>query len=346
MLADSFALRQAVEASPAQQTPLLFSVIIVNFNGGDYLRAAVKSLQSQTCTDFELIVIDNASQDGSPDQIDLRGFAHARIVRLPENIGFSGAVNRAALLAEGRYLALLNPDCEADPTWLEELADAAATHPDVAMFSSTQINLSDTRLIDGAGDNYFFVGIPWRGGYGHPVEDLPESGDCFSPCGAGALIRKETFLSVGGFDEDFFCYCEDVDLGFRMRLAGERCIYWRPAQVRHAGSALTGQYSAFTIYHGTRNRVWTYLKNMPPAGLAMTLPLQFVLSVYLYLRCPAGVQRNAMGKGLVDSIKYVDSVWRKRKLVQKSRRIGTLKVILAMTWNPIKLHLRLTDIHE
>ena len=346
MLAQSVAPERVAVVQPVQQTQLTFSVVIVNYNGGGYLEAAVKSLKTQTFSDFELIIIDNASQDGSPDQVDLRGLADARIVRLPDNIGFSGAVNRAAQLAKGRYLALLNPDCEADPTWLEKLADAAATHPDVAMFSSTQINHSDARLIDGAGDNYFFVGIPWRGGYGHPVEDLPDSGDCFSPCGAGALIRKDTFLTVGGFDEDFFCYCEDVDLGFRMRLAGERCIYWRPALVRHVGSALTGKQSGFTIYHGTRNRIWTYLKNMPPAGLVLTLPLHFALSIYLLLRTPQGAQRDAIGKGLRDSLKDLGGIWHKRKLVQNTRKIGTLQVMLAMTWNPMKLHRRFTDIQN
>lgn len=346
MLANIAAPRKAPDALAAVDPQVLFSVIIVNFNGGEYLQAAVDSLKSQTLTDFELIVIDNDSRDKSAERLDLSGLPNAKIVYLTENLGFSGGVNHAAKLARGQYLALLNPDCEADPTWLSELSNAISAYPDVAMFTSTQISLSDASRIDGAGDNYFFIGIPWRGGYGRPVEDLPETGACFSACGASAAIKRETFISAGGFDEDFFCYCEDVDLGFRLRLAGEHCVFWRPALVHHAGSALSGKNSAFTVYHGTRNRVWTYVKNMPLAGLVLTAPLHAAASLYFYARCPGKVQRKAMGRGLVDGLKGLPAIWRKRRAVQKARSTSTLQLLQSMTWNPAKLSQRRTDVRD
>ena len=169
----------------------------------------------------------------------------------------------------------------AKENWLEKLADAARRFPDTAMFASTQICLNDPDLLDGAGDNYFFLGVPWRGGHGQPVSRRPEFGECFSPCGAAAMIRKDCFLGQGGFDREYFCYCEDVDLAFRLRLSGERCLYIPDAQVWHKGSAISGKNSKFTVFLGTRNLVWTYFKNMPLAMLVLTYPVH-ALALHLY----------------------------------------------------------------
>lgn len=328
----------------AAESRPLFSVIVVNYNGKDYLPAALASLRKQTMTSFEVILVDNASTDGSADYLDLSGLPGVVTIQNTENLGFTGGVNCALDSARGTYLALLNPDCEAHETWLMELANAVTQHPDVAMFSSTQICQDDANIIDGAGDNYYFAGIPWRGGYGRPIADLPETGDCFSPCGAGAVIKRSVFDAAGGFDEDFFCYCEDVDLGFRLRLLGERCVYWRPAVVTHAGSAISGKDSEFTIYHGTRNRIWTYAKNMPMAALILTTPLHVAASLYFYWRCPGEKRRKAMGKGLLDGWRGLGDIWAKRKHVQKSRKISSFSLLRAMTWHPAKLRQRRTDV--
>ena len=135
------------------ESALLFSVIIVNFNGGGYLAAAVESLKCQSLNNFELILVDNASTDGSADSLDLSCFKQVQFVKNSENLGFAGANNQAAKLAQGRWLALLNPDATAAPDWLEQLHHASNQHPRCRVFASTQYSLHEDDILDGTGDS-------------------------------------------------------------------------------------------------------------------------------------------------------------------------------------------------
>jgi N-acetylglucosaminyl-diphospho-decaprenol L-rhamnosyltransferase len=240
-----------------------FSVLIVNFNGGDYVQGALNSLKAQTHRSFEVILLDNASSDGSIDKLDASGLPAFRLVREPENHGFARGNNLAAAQARGTWLALLNPDAAARPDWLAQVLAGTHRHPGVTSFACTQLWMHDETKLDGAGDNYLAFGIPWRGGYRRPVADLPAEGTCFSPCGASAVYHRETFMAAGGYDERLFCFCEDVDLGFRLRLEGEDCVFLPDAVVSHAGGALSEKVSGFAVRYGTRNRLWVYLKCMP-----------------------------------------------------------------------------------
>jgi N-acetylglucosaminyl-diphospho-decaprenol L-rhamnosyltransferase len=131
----------------------------------------------------------------------------------------------------------------------------------VRCFTSLQMVADEPGLMDGAGDVMTSAGIPFRGGYRRRrPADLAE-GEVFSACGAATLIDRDLFLGLGGFDERFFCYCEDVDLGYRLRLAGETTLLLPAAVVEHVGSASTGVRSDFSIFHGSRNRIWTFIKN-------------------------------------------------------------------------------------
>ncbi|RIJ17589.1 glycosyltransferase family 2 protein [Henriciella mobilis] len=299
---------------------------------------ALDHLRHQSRLPDEVIVVDNASTDGSADRIDFAGLPNAKLVRLERNIGFAGANNLAAEMATGDWLALLNPDTECQPAWLDELLHATKRHTDVSMFASAQYDAANPGLIDGAGDCYFVLGIPWRGGFGRKAEDMPGEGECFSPCGAGALFRREAFLRAGGFDENFFCYCEDVDLGFRLRLRGERCIFVPQAVLLHHGSAITGRYSDFTVRLGTRNRLRTYLINMPPLALALTLPGHVLATLYLYLRAFGKDHAYAMRRGLQEALATLPSTLRRRRVVQKSRTKSSAALMRAMSWNPATLH--------
>jgi len=279
--------------------PVMFSVIIVNYNGGSYIQSALDSLKQQTLNDFEVILIDNASSDQSADNLDFSGLPSARFMPQDENHGFARGNNIAARAASGEWLALLNPDAEAAPDWLQSVADGIRRHPGVGVFASAQYELHDRRTLDGAGDAYLVFGIPWRGGFGLPATCLPEEGECFSPCGAAAIYRRDLFMAHGGFDERFFCYCEDVDLGFRMQLSGEKCIFLPKAFIEHAGSGTSGRDSYFTAFHGNRNRTWTYLKNMPLPMLFLTLPGHLAIIAYIYLR-----NRRDLGhSGMIDGVK-------------------------------------------
>jgi GT2 family glycosyltransferase len=147
---------------------------------------------------------------------------------------------------------------------------AVSERPGHRMVASLQFNLHDPSKLDGAGDNYLAYGYAWRGGFGHAASSAPPAGECFGPCGAAALYPRDLFLEAGGFDERYFCYHEDVDIAFRLRLLGEKCQFAPDARIRHAGSAVTGRTSRFSVFHGVRNGVWTYVKNMPGGWLLLT----------------------------------------------------------------------------
>jgi GT2 family glycosyltransferase len=158
----------------------------------------------------------------------------------------------------------------------------------------------------------------------------------FSACGAAAMYERDLFLGMGGFDERFFCYCEDVDLGFRLQLAGHDCLFVSDAVVGHAGSGITGRASAFSTYHGTRNRVWTYFKNMPPWVLLLTLPGHAALTLYLLFRNMFTPMFLPMLRGLKDGLSDSHSFRRERA----TRRVSLLQLTERMACNPLRLSQR------
>ena len=154
-------------------------------------------------------------------------------------------------------MALLNPDAFPEPDWLEALLVAAESNPGFDVFDSKLVNAGNPTVLDGAGDAYHLSGLAWRMGHGSPV---PTSGEyereVFSPCAAAALYRRSALSETGGFDEEYFCYVEDVDLGFRLRLAGHNAMYVLDAGVHHVGSATTGgRHSDFAVIMGTA--IWS-----------------------------------------------------------------------------------------
>lgn len=321
------------------------SVVIINYNGGAFLQEAVNSVARQTFQNFELIVFDNASTDGSAEALDLSQLGQARLIRHEANIGFAAGNNRAAELARGRWLVLLNPDTVASPDWLEKLVAATMAFPACRTFTSAQLDLNTPGMLDGAGDAYLVFGFPWRGGFGRPASELPATGWCFSACGAAAMYDIALFREMGGFDERFFCYCEDVDLGFRLQLAGYDCLFVADATVQHAGSGISGRKSDFSTYHGTRNRLWTYFKNMPLAVLILTLPAHIIFTLYIFLNGLKRSNSRSMLRGLRDGIRGIPGVLKPSPWKCVKRRRSLTSLLRAMAWNPfwahsLKVHVR------
>ncbi len=322
-------------------SPPDFSVLIVNYNGGHYVQGALDSLKRQTYRNFEVILVDNASTDGSADSLDTAGLPAFTLMKETENHGFARGNNLAAEKAQGRWLALLNPDAEADPDWLGEIAAAIRANSDVEAFACAQFALGRSDLMDGAGDAYQLFGFPWRGGFGHPATAMPPGdGWCFSGCGASAIYKTQLFREMGGFDERFFCYCEDVDLGFRIQLSGRDCLFIRRAVIRHAGGGIAGQSSAFATYHGTRNRLWTYAKNMPLPLLLPTLPGHVALTLYILARNAFTPRFQPMIRGLMDGLKGIQDVAGSDLWREPVRRLGIWPLALRMAWNPFKMSRR------
>ncbi len=309
------------------------SVIIVNFNSGARLARCLDHLSRQSFTDFETIVVDNGSKDASIEQARRNGAA-AQFDLAGANLGFAAANNRAAKSAMGEWLVFLNPDAYADPDWLEQLVAASERYPWADAFGSTQLDAADPTRIDGAGDVFHIAGIAYRGCHGWPVEKLPPEGECFSPCAAAAMYRKSVFTDLGGFDERFFCYGEDVDLGFRLRLRGGRAVQVRNARVLHEGSGVTGRHSDFTVYHGHRNRIWLTYKNLPPALYWGGLPLRALVDVMLLAQCFLYGRGGTYLRAWRDGVGGLRDLRGDRRGLRMSRRISTTALSRILAWSP------------
>jgi len=297
------------------------AVLIVNWNGGSFLRQCLESLARQRRPPDEIILVDNASTDDSLQQAGAVR-SNVRVIRLPANVGFARANNIAAEAARRcDVLALLNPDAFPDPGWLEALLNAAEQAPDVASFASQMRLADEPDMLDGAGDSYHVSGRAWRNGHRLAASGWPAvPTEVFAPCAAAALYRRHAFDEVNGFDEQYFCYFEDVDLGFRLRLRGHRCLYVPSAVVRHAGSALSGYRSNFAVYHGERNAVWTFFKDMPAPLLWLYLPQHLVLNIASLLFYPWRGQGGVVLKAKLDALRGLPTVLRQRRSVQAARR--------------------------
>lgn len=317
------------------------AVVVVNFNSGRMLRECIEALESQTHRADKVVVIDNGSTDDSIAIIESAA-PNCQIVRVGKNIGFAAANNFAfKQLNDCRWIALLNPDALPAQNWLEALLSAARMNPDTGIFASKLISRQDPSSLDGVGDEYHVSGLYWRRGHGVPVATAALStAEVFSPCAAAAMYRADLFREVGGLDESYFCYAEDVDLGFRLRLAGYRCLYVPDAVAYHVGSAITGRRSDFTVYHGHRNLIWTYFKNMPWPLFWLYLPQHILLNVVTLVWFSFRGQAKIIFKAKWDALKGLPRVLRERKKVQLNRRVSVWELRRVMAKGLFRPYLR------
>jgi GT2 family glycosyltransferase len=303
------------------------TVIICNWNGGEYVGRCLAALERQTYRDFRVVVVDNASTDGSAERIE-RDFPSVELIRAGANLGFARANNLGFRQAAGsEWAALLNPDAFPEPAWLEKLVAAALCRPQYASIGSTLLRAGDPGVLDGIGDVYHVSGLHWREGHGKPRAGRALiAKEIFAPCAAAALYRLSAVNEAGGFDEDYFCYAEDVDLGFRLRLLGYRAWYEPGSVAHHVGSAATGEASDFAVYHGYRNGIWTFVKNMPAGLLWCCAPAQ-LLGLLMYSAALLARGQGAVAwRALRDALAGLPSVLRKRRGIQSTRRTGAREV--------------------
>lgn len=258
---------------------MLTSVVIPNYNGIRYLKNCLLSLQKCEGEDFEVIVVDNGSTDGSdllPDSLKL----NVRLIKLNENTGFAHAVNVGIREAKGEYVILLNNDTEVESGFVRKLTEALKKNRKAFSASAMMVDMNNREVLDGAGDYYCALGWAFAYGKGKKTEECDKGRKIFSSC-AGACIYDKAKLEITGlFDELHFAYLEDVDLGYRARIAGFDNIYEPAAVVYHAGSGFSGsRYNEFKIKLSSRNSVYLILKNMPILQLIINLP--FIVFGYL-----------------------------------------------------------------
>ena len=293
------------------------TVAIVYYDGLDDLHECLRCLSAQSLTPRRIVVVDN-SEAGMAVEILSEGL----------NLGFAGGNNLALRGTETEFFVTLNADAFPESGWIAAMVEAARCHPRAAAFGGVQLVHENPELADGLGDQYHVSGLAWRRGYLQPLNtlDLAER-TIFSPCGAAAFFRTQELKEIGGFDEDFFCYCEDLDAGFRLWLAGHECRFAPRAVVRHRGAGSTGDsHSDFAVYHGHRNLVWVYLKNMPALLFWLFLPLHLLLNLQMVRAVALRGQGDVIRKAKHDALRALPMIWGKRLAIQ-ARRKAPLKHI-------------------
>lgn len=315
--------------------PANVTVIIVNYNGGAMVLECLAALRLQTFRHFVTVVVDNKSTDGSAQRI-ASDFPEVILHSMASNMGFAAANNFALKEVDlGEWVVFLNPDAYPRAGWLAKLLEATIRYPEFASYGSQMCKDSGGFILDGIGDSYHISGLIWREGHGALVSSKHTGfREIFSACAAAAMYRTEILLKLGGFDADLFCYVEDVDLGFRLRLAGHRSIYVPDAIVHHVGSGVVGVHSDFQIYHGHRNLVWVYIRNMPGPLFWIFLPSHIALNIFTLFWFALRGHGSVMWRAKRDAVRGIPKAWAKRKEAHSDRKASVWSILMQLTWNP------------
>jgi GT2 family glycosyltransferase len=321
---------------PVSNKKPLVSVVIPNLNGRDMLACCLRSLERQTFKDFEVIVVDNGSTDGSIEMVRSDFPWLEIIIENKTNTGFAKACNQGIDAGSGDLIALLNNDTEAHPDWLAELVRAAEKHPEAGMFATKTLLFDKRDTIDTAGHLIYRDGLNrGRGRLEIDRGQYDDKTDVFFPSGAAALYRRKMFDEIGLFDERHFAYGDDIDIGIRGRLAGWKCIFVPGAVVYHMYSATTGKYSPMKLYLVERNRLWIVLKYLPMKYVLLNLfytKIRYLYHFYGIVRGQGASGRSVsehsfwelastVYRAYWDALKGFPRVWRERKRMMKLKKV-------------------------
>ena len=312
-----------------------FSVLILHWRAQEHLQACLDALDAQTNKDFEVLLLDNGNEMPLPDDF-ASGFPtlNLKVLRSDVNLGFAAGNNYLAGFAKGRYIALLNADAFPEPDWLANIHEALIKHPD-HFIASRLIKSSETNTLDGEWNIYHALGFAWRHNHNQPLGLASnEPKEVFGACAAASVYPRVAFDTVGGFDEDFFAYMEDIDLDFRLQLAGYPCLYLPDAVVKHVGSASSAPRSDFAVYHGHRNLPWVFIKNMPGWLFWFLLPFHVLVNLAYLLIAPFIGKGRIMAKAKWDALKGLKPVIEKRRAIQKNRKASVRRIATLINWNP------------
>lgn len=246
------------------------TIIIPNYNGLSFMEPCFEALEAQTMKDFKILVVDNGSTDGSVEWLKEREIPS---IFLPENTGFSGAVNVGIRAADTPYVILLNNDTKVAPHYVEALERAMDRSEKIFSVSSKMIQMYHPDLMDDAGDMYSVLGWAFQRGVGRPEKLYKKSCRVFTACAGAAIYRREVFETIGYFDEMHFAYLEDIDVGYRAKLYGYDNVFCPEAVVYHVGSGTSGsKYNSFKVKLAARNNVYLNYKNMRTWQLLLNSP--------------------------------------------------------------------------
>jgi len=307
------------------------SIVIVNFNGRELLKQCLLTLSKTDYSNYEIVVVDNASTDGSLTEIK-RSFgsdSRIKLVENSENVGHAEGCNIGAQMTKGRYLVFLDSDTEFNAeNWLWELVKVMESDETVGLAQAKLVLAEDKRCLD-----YVCVAVDalgtWAANYGSKEERLKENFEILAASAGCCIVRREVFNQVGGFDADYFIYDDDTDLSLRARLLGYRILFVPSALVIHRGGVLRGITSS-TLYHSAKNRMRTVLKNYELRNVwwrfSVLTFFTFMVSVG-FLALKKNDEAKATMKGLVSSIKDFQKIWKKRLLLQSKRCVRDFELV-------------------
>jgi GT2 family glycosyltransferase len=312
------------------------SVIIVNYNGKELILKCLVSLEKQSLQDFEVLVVDNGSSDGSLEEV--RTYLEksplnpmVKLISLEKNIGFAGGNKTGLNNAQGEFIALLNNDTEAKPSWLKNLVSAMEEHPVVGICAS-KILIYGTGTIDSAGDGFSSVLKGFKRGEGEPGESYDREEYVFGACAGAALYRRRMIEEVGFLDEDFFLTHEDTDLNLRAQLFGWKVLYVPGAVVNHKVHSTIGPMSDLAVYHTLRNSELVRIKNIPYSVLLRyihNLALSALLEFFYFAVRHARPGLYARAK--YDALRSLPSALKKRRAVMAGKKTSARELKALIT---------------
>lgn len=308
------------------------TIIIPNYNGKKFLINCLESTTKST-RKASVTVVDNGSADGSLEWL-ADNYPQVRVIAFPENRGFCAAVNAGIQAAKTPYVFLLNNDTTIAPDCIEQLENAMEADERIFSVGAKMLSMQEPSVVDGVGDLYSALGWAYAIGKGKPSARYQHRQQVFSNCAGAALYRKACLEQTGLFDEVHFAYLEDVDLGYRARIAGYRNVTEPKAVVYHAGSGSTGsRYNAFKVTHSSRNNVYLIYKNMPVVQLLLNLPFLlagFFIKILFFARKGFG---GIYGKGLLEGVKLsASSEGRAKKVRFRMKNLGNYAKIQLELW--------------
>ena len=287
------------------------SVVIPNFNGIAFLDSVLASLEGQTLSNFEVILVDNGSTDGSCSFVTAN-YPWVHLIELSENFGFCGAVNAGIRAAKAPYVLLLNNDTEVKEDFVEEMLAAIRRHKNAFSCGARMVQYHDRDRLDDVGNYYCALGWSFARGRGKDIHAYETEDKIFSACAGAAIYRKKIIEKIGYFDEEHFAYLEDTDIGYRARIYGYENWYAPKAIVYHVGSGTSGsRYNQFKTRYSSRNNIYLIYKNMPLLQIILNLPFLAVgfLIKFLFFA------EKGMGKEYAAGIKNGFSISMKNQKV-------------------------------
>lgn len=269
------------------------TIVIPNYNGRHFMQPCLESLEKQHFKDFKILIVDNASTDGSLEYL-AESYPTLEVIALDKNYGFSKAVNEGIRHCRSPYVILLNNDTTVDEHYVGEMVTAIESSPQIFSVSSKMIQMYHPELIDSAGDLYTLLGWGVCRGIGRPVSNYTKADSVFTACAGAAIYRRSVFDRIGYFDESHFAYLEDIDVGYRAKVYGYKNIYCPTALVYHVGSGTSGsKYNTFKVKLSARNSIWLNYKNMPFLQLAINfIPLTLGYIIKYFFFCKIGFGKD------------------------------------------------------